>query len=70
MPAQAKTHISISPDTSYATRDNIAVPQKTLGRTAAVVAVNADTHIETSLRSTADSDVALSGLDTPVSANE
>ena len=38
-------NFSKSPDTSY-TRDNIAVPAKTLGRSAANVALRADTAFE------------------------
>lgn len=67
MPAQAKAHLSINPDTSYATRDNIAVPTVTLGRSATVVATNAATAINAAYRSTVDTDVTISNIDTPAS---
>jgi hypothetical protein len=53
---------SLSPDTSYL-RSNIAVPTVTLGRSAAAVAVNADTRIEDSL----PPDATVTALPTPAS---
>lgn len=53
-------HFSLSPDTSYE-RDNIVVPTLTLGRTAAAVAVAADTRFEDVLPTTS----TITGLPTP-----
>jgi hypothetical protein len=55
---------SLSPDTSYL-RSNIAVPTVTLGRSAAVVATNADTRIEDSL----PPDATVTALPTPASVS-
>lgn len=54
-----------SPDTSYL-RDNIAVPAKTLGRTAAVVATRADTELESRLPTAA----TVAAITTPADALE
>lgn len=65
MPAQSKQPFTSSVDANYASRDNIVVPTVTLGRSAAQVATNAVVELNQRFRSTVDTDVAISNIDTP-----
>lgn len=67
MPAQSKQHFTFSSDASYLSRDNIIVPERTLVRTAALVATNAVAELAARFSSTVDTNVAVTGEDTPAS---
>lgn len=62
IPVQSDPHLSYSPDTSYL-RTNIAVPTVTYGKSAAQVATDADTELESHLPTT----ITTAAVPTPAS---